>query len=132
MRGGAAEGWWGGRGSCPLPSQYYTPLPSSDDTAAVPAASTIADSAIAFAGAALAIGSRTTLAIGSAFAGRAPAIGSALAICHSGDNQHAAVITWAAADPQAHYRGPDAGHAPCYWTANAASLAGGIRFFSGP
>ncbi len=124
MRGGAAEGWRGGRGSCPLPPQYYTPLPSSDDTAAVPAASTIADSAFAFAGAAL--------AIGSAFAGGAHAIGSALAICHSGDNQHAAVITWAAADPHAHFRGPDAGSAPCYWTANAASLAGGIRFFCGP
>jgi hypothetical protein len=114
----------------------FSPLsirhPSSDDTAAVPAASTIADSAVAFTSAALPIGSRATLAIGSAFAGGAPAIGSALAICHSGDKQHTAVITWVAADAYAHYRRSVAGCAPCYQTAYATSLARGIRFFCGP
>jgi hypothetical protein len=128
MRGGAVEGRWGGGGSCPLTSQYLTPLPSSDDTAADPAASNIAD--IAFAGAALAIGSdfaSATLAIGSVFAGGASTIGSSIANCHSGDYQHAAIITHVAAYANAHYRGSPAGCAPCYWTANTASMAGGIR-----
>ncbi len=144
MRGGAAEGRWGGGGSCPLPSQYHAPLPSSDDTAADPATCNIADSA--FAGAALTIGSdfaSATLAIGSAFAGGAPAIGSAFAggapaigstfaNCHSGDYQHAAIITRVAAYAKAHYRGSPAGCASCCWTANTASLAGGIRLLYGP
>ncbi len=30
VRGETAEGWWGGGGSFPLPSQHHTPLPSSD------------------------------------------------------------------------------------------------------
>ncbi len=135
MRGGAAEGWWGGGGSYTLPSQYYTPLPSSDDTAADPAASTIADSAIAFAGAALAIGSNitsATLAIGAAFAGGASAIGSTIANCHSDEYLHAAIITRVAANANAHYRGADTGRAPCHWTANTASLARGIHFLCGP
>jgi hypothetical protein len=125
----------GGGGSCPLPSQYYTPLPSSDDTAADPAASNIADSAIAFAGAALAIGSdfaSATLAIGSAFAAGASAIGYTIANCHSGDYQLAAIITHVAAYANAHYRESVAGCAPCHWTANTASLAGGIRLLCGP
>jgi hypothetical protein len=79
VQGGAAEGWWGGGGSFPLPSQHHTPLPSSDATTADPA-STIADpttSTIAVADAALAIGSAfadpdiavagAALPIGSAF-----------------------------------------------------------------
>jgi hypothetical protein len=89
-----------------------------------PAASTIAESAIAIAGAAL--------AISSAFAGAALAIGSTLTNCHSDDNQHAAIITRVAADASAHYRGSGAGCAPCHWTANSPSLAGGIRLLSGP
>ncbi len=133
MRGGAAEGRWRGGGSCPLPSQYHTPLPSSDDTAADPAASNIADSA--FTGAALANGSyiaSETLAIGSAFAGGASAIGSIIASCHSGDHKHVAIITRVATYANAHYRGSAAGCAPCHWTANTASLAGGICFLCGP
>jgi hypothetical protein len=135
VRGGAAEGQWRGGGSCPLPSQYHTPLPSSDDTTADPAASNIADSAFAFAGAALAIGSyiaSETLAIGSAFVGGASAIGPTIANCHSGDYQQAAIIMRVVAYTNAHYRGSAAECAPCHWTANTASLAGGICFLCGP
>jgi hypothetical protein len=71
VRGGATEGWWGGGGSFPLPSQHHTPLPSSDATATDPNTSTIADPAIAVA----------ALAIGSAFADPDIAVaGAALAI----------------------------------------------------
>jgi hypothetical protein len=93
VQGGAAEGWWGGGDSFPLPSQHHASLPSSDAAAADSVASTITNPAIAVPD--------RTLAIGSAFAG----------MCHSRlsvTNRHpsvtlpAAAITLAAASTGAH------------------------------